>query len=70
MFQQRVQKQKLKPPKPNTLQDVSQEGISPLMPEAIPLNTQVQAVEEKQSYAMVTGLLQVLVHMQCPRIIR
>ena len=69
MFQ-RVQKQKLKPPKPNTPQNVSQEAISPLMPEAIPLNTQVQAVEEKQSYAIVTGLLQVLVHMQCPRTIR
>ena len=70
MVQQRVQKQKLKPPKPNTLQNVSQEGISPLMPEAIPLNTQVQAIKEKQSYAMVTGLLQILVHMQYPRIIR
>lgn len=67
---QRVQKQKLKPPKPNTLPNVSQESISPLMPEAMPLSTQVQVVEEKQSYAMVTGLLQVLVHMQCPRILR
>ena len=65
-----LQKQKLKPPKPNTLQNVSQEGIPPLMPGAIPLNTQVQAIEEKQSYAMVTGLLQVLVHTQCPRTIR
>ena len=70
MVQQQVQKQKHKAPKPNTLQNVYQEGISPLMPEAISLNTQVEAVEEKQSYAMVTGLLQVLVHMQCPRIIR
>ena len=70
MVQQRVQKQKLKPPKPNTLQNVYQEGKSPLKPEAMPLNTQVQAIEEKQSYAMVTGLLQVLVHMPCPRIIR
>ena len=34
------------------------------MPEAISLYKENQAVEEKQSYAMVTGLLQVLVHMQ------
>ena len=70
MVQQRVRKQKLRSPKPNTFQNVSREGISSLMPEAISLSTQAQAVEEKQSYAMVTGLLQVLVHIQCPRFTR
>lgn len=38
--------------------------IPPMTPEAIELHKDDLVVEEKQSYAMVTGLLQVLVYMQ------
>lgn len=61
-------KQKHRAPKPKTFQPVYQERTSPFIPEAISLHKEDQAVEEKQSYAMVTGLLQVLVHIQIPGI--
>lgn len=41
-----------------------------MIPEAISLHKEDQAIEEKQSYAMITGLLQVLVHIQSPGIKR
>ena len=53
-------------PKPKTVQPVYQERTSPFIPEAISLHEEDQEVEEQQSYAMVTGLLQVLVDKQSP----
>lgn len=63
-----VQASKRKDPKHNkhkapTVQPVYQETTSPFIPEANPLHKEDEAVEEKQSYAMVKGLLQVLVHL-------
>lgn len=63
-------KQKNRAPKLNTAQHMYQGETSPVMPEAISLHTEDQAAQEQQSYAMVTGLLQILVHMQSPRIKR
>lgn len=61
-------KQKHRAPKPKTIQPVYQERTSSFTLDAISLHKEDQAVEEKQSYAMVTGLLQVLVHTQIPGI--
>lgn len=48
-------------PKPKAVQSVHHGSTSPLLPEAISPHEEDQVVEEKQSYAMVTGLLQILV---------
>lgn len=61
-----VQVQKHRAPKLKNVQRVYEEGTPPVLPEAIPLHKEDQAVEEKQSYAMITGLLQILVYMQSP----
>ena len=63
-----VQKQKHRAPKLKPVQLAYHEGTSSLMPEANSLDKEDQAVEEKQSYAMVTRLLQILVYMQSPGI--
>lgn len=65
-----LQKQKHRAPKPKPVQLAHHEGTSSVMPEANSLDKEDQAVEEKQSYAMVTGLLQILVDMQSPGIKR
>lgn len=61
-----VQVQKHRAPKPKTVQRVYEEATPPVVPEALPLHKKDQAIEEKRSYAMITGLLQVLVYMQYP----
>ena len=63
-------KQRHRTPKLKTAQDIFQERTSSATLEPIALHKEDQAVEEKQSYAMITGLLQVLVHMHCPRLKR
>lgn len=54
--------------KRKAVKPVHQELTSFVVPEANLLHKEDQVVEEKQSYAMVTGLLQVLVQMQSPGI--
>ncbi|CAD6568308.1 MAG: DNA binding protein [Alectoria sarmentosa] len=56
-----AQTQRHRAPKLKTVHCVHQEDTSPAMPEAISLQKEDQVVEEKQSYAMVTGLIQILV---------
>lgn len=60
-------KQRHRAPKLKTAQHMFQERTSSATLEPISIHKEDQAVEEKQSYAMITGLLQVLVHMHCPR---
>ena len=59
-------KQKHRALKLNPVQQMCQESSSSTMSEAISLHKEDHVVEEKQSYAMVTGLLQVMVHMRSP----
>ena len=54
--------------KPKAVKPVHQEPTSPVLPDANSLHKENQVIEEKQSYAMVTGLLQVLVPLQGPGI--
>ena len=56
--------QKPRAPKLNPIQRMCQESSLSTMPEAISPHQEDHVVEEKQSYAMVTGLLQVMVHMR------
>ena len=60
------QKQNHRAPKLRYSQCVYQEDISAATPKVISFHKEDQVVEEKQSYAMVTGFLRVLVHMQNP----
>ena len=59
-------KHKHRASKLNPVQRMCQESSSSTMPEAISLDKEDHVIEEKQSYAMVTGLLQVMVHMRSP----
>lgn len=58
-----AQKHKHRVPKLKNVQRMYQECTSSTTSGAISLHTEDHVVEEQQSYAMVTGLLQVLVHM-------
>ena len=60
------QKQRHRVPKMKTVPRMYQEGTSSTTSEATSLHKEDDIVEERQSYAMVTGLLQVLVHMHSP----
>ena len=58
-----AQQQKHRAPKLKTTQSADQESTLSITPEAISLDKDDHVVQEKQSYTMVTGLLQVMVHM-------
>ena len=48
----------------HTLKAVQRDGASSRIPETILLDKEDQVVDESQSYAMIHGLLQVLVRLQ------
>ena len=63
-----AQKQKYRAPQLTNIQRACEEEISSARPGEIRLHKEIKGIEEKQSYAMVMGLIQVLVQMHSPEV--